>query len=140
MLQEKLELYNNSYCAQTWLALRYKDGCLFLCELLAKSACTIAHNIGPYDSSAHKSPEDPQQQLKSEQHFTGEAEYRKSQGTGTNRPRYMQYEEISRYYAPLYILLFIIAMADGANEMHVVYSLHLQGRLQHIQFIHIVLI
>ena len=79
--QEKLELYNNSYCVQTWLALRYKDGCLFLCELLAKSARTIAHNIGPYDSSAHKSPEDPQQQLKSEQHFTGEAEYRKSQGT-----------------------------------------------------------
>lgn len=53
--------------SQTWVELKYKDGRPFLCELLTKSACTIAHNIGPYDSSAHKSPEEPQQQLKSQQ-------------------------------------------------------------------------
>ena len=36
--------------------------------LLTQSACTIAHNIAPYDSSARKSPEEPQQQLQSRQH------------------------------------------------------------------------
>lgn len=37
-------------------------------ELLTKSARAIAGNIGPYDSSAHKSPEAPQQQLWSQRH------------------------------------------------------------------------
>lgn len=40
---------------------------------MAKSVGTIACNIAPYDSSVHESPEEPQQQLQSQQHHSLQA-------------------------------------------------------------------
>lgn len=85
-----LILCNDRHFAQIRLVLQYEeshspklDGC---CELLTKSARTIAYNMAPYDSSAHKRSHNSSYRVsitacKQPLHWSGRV-YRKCQGTG----------------------------------------------------------
>ncbi len=101
----------------------------FSVRVIDKSACTIAHNIAPYDSWAHKSPEEPQQQLYSQQHHSLQAatsverqsvqeEPRDRRENWERRIKTDQQWVISSFVVIYSLSAFLIADVGGETNLH----------------------